>query len=132
MATPRVLIQVMNQRVPKPVRTAAIVFVASMGGYTSMTGVLDYCTSKWAVRGLFRSLRGAYQILGEDKPKLRCNLIAPTFVKTNMTKGYWGHMEKMGILLAEVSDCVDVVLRMCADSKVIGEFIFRLIFLWVC
>jgi 5'-hydroxyaverantin dehydrogenase len=98
-----------------------IIFVASMGGYTSMTGVLDYCTSKWAVRGMFRSLRGAYEILGADKPKLRCNLIAPTYVKTNMTKNYWGYMEKMGVILAEVSDCTDVVLRMAADEEVIGK-----------
>jgi 5'-hydroxyaverantin dehydrogenase len=99
-----------------------IIFVASMGGYTSMTGVLDYCTSKWAVRGMFRSLRGAYEILGKDKPKLRCNLIAPTYVKTNMTKNYWSYMEERGIILAEVSDCTDVVMRMAADETVIGEF----------
>jgi 5'-hydroxyaverantin dehydrogenase len=105
-----------NVSVPKQ-----IIFVASMGGYTSMTGVLDYCTSKWAVRGMFRSLRGAYEILGKDKPKLRCNLIAPTYVKTNMTKSYWGYMEKMGVILAEVSDCTDVVLRMAADETVVGE-----------
>jgi 5'-hydroxyaverantin dehydrogenase len=107
-----------NISVPKQ-----IIFVASMGGYTSMTGVLDYCTSKWAVRGMFRSLRGAYEILGKDKPKLRCNLIAPTYVKTNMTKNYWAYMEKMGIILAEVSDCTDVVLRMAADETVIGELL---------
>jgi 5'-hydroxyaverantin dehydrogenase len=98
-----------------------IIFVASMGGYTSMTGVLDYCTSKWAVRGMFRSLRGAYEILGKDKPKLRCNLIAPTYVKTNMTKNYWSYMEERGVILAEVSDCTDVVMRMAADETVIGE-----------
>jgi len=98
-----------------------IVFVASMGGYTSMTGVLDYCTSKWAVRGLFRSLRGARWIMGEGGPSLRCNLIAPTFVKTNMTKNYWGHMEKMGIKMAEVSDCTDVLMRMISDEKVNGR-----------
>jgi 5'-hydroxyaverantin dehydrogenase len=99
-----------------------IIFVASMGGYTSMNGVMDYCTSKWAVRGLFRSLRGARWILGEEGPPLRCNLIAPTFVKTNMTKAFWGHMEKAGMKLAEVSDCTDVLLRFAADEKVKGMF----------
>jgi len=106
-----------NIEVPKQ-----IIFVASMGGYSSMTGVLDYCTSKWAVRGMFRSLRGAYEILGEGKPKIRCNLIAPTYVKTAMTKTYWEYMEKMGVYMAEVSDCTDVVLRMAADENVIGTF----------
>ncbi|KAF2420285.1 NAD(P)-binding protein [Tothia fuscella] len=102
--------------------TKQIIFVASMGGYTSMTGVLDYCSSKWGVRGLFRALRGAGGVLGEGKPKVRCNLIAPTYVKTNMTKGFWEYMEKAGVKLAEVSDCTDVILRMASDEKVNGTY----------
>ncbi|TLD21783.1 NAD(P)-binding protein [Venturia nashicola] len=98
-----------------------IIFVASMGGYTSMTGVLDYCTSKWAVRGLFRALRGARGIMGEKGPTLRCNLIAPTYVKTPMTKSFWGYMEQIGLKMAEVSDCTDVLMRMAADENVIGR-----------
>lgn len=97
-----------------------IIFVASMGGYTSMTGVLDYCTSKWAVRGLFRALRGARWIMGDQGPPLRCNLIAPTYVRTPMTKPYWSRMEKFGVKMAEVSDCTDVLMRMAADENVIG------------
>ncbi|KAF2400635.1 NAD(P)-binding protein [Trichodelitschia bisporula] len=98
-----------------------ILLVASMGGFTSMTGVLDYCGSKWGVRGIFRALRGARRILGEGHPDLRVNLLAPTFVKTNMTKGYWEYMEKAGLSLAEVSDCVDVAMRLCADEGVHGR-----------
>lgn len=98
-----------------------IIFVASMGGYTSMTGVLDYCTSKWAVRGLFRALRGARWSMGDQGPPLRCNLIAPTFVRTPMTKPFWGYMEQLGVKMAEVSDCTDVLMRMAADENVIGK-----------
>lgn len=96
-----------------------IIFVASMGGYTSMTGSLDYCTSKWAVRGLFRSLRG--WSMGDQGPRLRCNLIAPTYVRTPMTKIGWDYLEQLGVKLAEVSDCTDVLMRMAADENVIGE-----------
>lgn len=105
----------------RPDSEKQIIFVASMGGYTSMTGALDYCTSKWAVRGLFRSLRGARWYMGEQGPPLRCNLIAPTYVRTPMTKLFWGALEQLGVKMAEVSDCTDVLMRMAADENVIGK-----------
>jgi 5'-hydroxyaverantin dehydrogenase len=98
-----------------------IVFVSSMAGYSSMTGVPGYGTSKWGVRGLFRSLRGAHRILGDDHPTLKCNLIAPGYVKTPMTKQYWELEEKGQMKMAQVSDVVDVVLRLCANRNIIGE-----------
>ncbi|QDS74987.1 hypothetical protein FKW77_005410 [Venturia effusa] len=98
-----------------------IIFVASMGGYTSMTGSYDYCTSKWAVRGLFRSLRGNRWAMGDEGPPLRCNLIAPTFVRTPMTQPFWNYMEQVGVKMAEVSDCTDVLMRMAADENVISR-----------
>ena len=86
-----------------------------------MTGVAGYCTSKWGVRGLFRSLRGAHRLLGEGQPTLKCNLIAPGYVKTPMTKNLWALEEKGQMKMAQVSDVVDVVLRLCADRNIIGE-----------
>jgi 5'-hydroxyaverantin dehydrogenase len=100
-----------------------IVFVSSMAGYSSMTGSAAYCTSKWGVRGLFRSLRGAHKILGEDHPTLRCNLLAPGFVRTPMTKPFWEFEKNGQMKMATVSDVVDVVLRLCADRDIIGEFL---------
>jgi 5'-hydroxyaverantin dehydrogenase len=101
-------------------RDKQIVFVSSMAGYVSFTTVTDYCSSKWGVRGLFRSLRAAYQILGDEAPRLRCNLLAPHMIRTEMTRRYWEYYEKNGLEMGKVDDCAHVVLRMCADSKVIG------------
>jgi NAD(P)-dependent dehydrogenase (short-subunit alcohol dehydrogenase family) len=98
-----------------------IIFVSSMAGYSSMTGVAPYCTSKWGVRGLFRSLRGAHRILGDDLPTLRCNLLAPGYVKTPMTRELWEYEEKGLMKMANVSDVVDVVLRICADQDILGR-----------
>jgi len=100
-----------------------IILVASMGGYTPMPSVVDYNSSKWGVRGMFWSLRNIGPILGEGKPEFRVNLIAPTWVRTNMTKGIQAHLEKTGAssTIAEVSDCVDVVLRMASDETVKGK-----------
>jgi 5'-hydroxyaverantin dehydrogenase len=100
-----------------------IVLVASMGGYQAMPTVLDYNSSKWAVRGLFWSLRNIDNILGEGKPGFRVNLIAPTWVRTNMTKGF---SERIGqnspVKIAEVSDCVDVFMRFATDENAKGTF----------
>jgi 5'-hydroxyaverantin dehydrogenase len=98
-----------------------IIFVSSMAGYSSMVGIPGYCTSKWGVRGLFRSLRGAHKLLGEEQPTLKCNLIAPGYVKTPMTKPLWELEEQGKMKMAKVSDVVDVVLRLCADRNIIGE-----------
>lgn len=104
-----------------------IVFVASMAGFSSMTGAPDYCTSKWAVRGLFRSFRGAQRILGEDLPVLRCNMICPGYVKTPLTKELWEVAEKGQMRMADVSDVVDVVLRIAAVPGIIGKFLLLLL-----
>jgi len=97
-----------------------IVLVASMGGYQAMPTILDYNGAKWGVRGLFWSLRNLDHILGENKPLFRVNLIAPTWVRTNMTKEFSDRMDS-AIKIAEVSDCVDVFMRMAADEGVKGR-----------
>ena len=99
-----------------------IVLVSSMGGYQAMPTVLDYNSSKWGVRGLFWSLRNLDNVLGEGKPGFRVNLIAPTWVRTNMTKGFSSRVAADSpVKIAEVSDCVDVFMRMSADEGLKGE-----------
>jgi 5'-hydroxyaverantin dehydrogenase len=105
-----------------PKRDKQIVFVSSMAGFVSFTTVPDYCSSKWGVRGIFRALRGAHQILGPDAPRLRCNLLAPNMIKTEMTRRYWDYYEKNGLQMGKVEDCAHCVLRMCADTTVIGMY----------
>jgi hypothetical protein len=107
---------------PKP--TKLIILVASMGGYGPMPSMLNYNSAKWGVRGLFWSLRNIERILGPASPGFRVNLIAPTWVRTNMTKGFVaraGEADDSPWKIAEVSDCVDVVLRMAADEAVKGR-----------
>lgn len=104
--------------------TKLVVLVSSMGGYTPMPSVLNYNSAKWGVRGLFWSLRNVERILGPGAPGFRVNLIAPTWVRTNMTKGFVaavGQADESPFKIAEVSDCVDVVLRMAADESVKGR-----------
>jgi 5'-hydroxyaverantin dehydrogenase len=104
-------------------KAKTLILVSSMGGYQPMPSVIDYNSAKWGVRGMFWSLRNVANILGEGKPKFRVNLIAPTWVKTNMTKGFQDRIAGADstIKMAEVSDCVDVVLRMSSDEGVRGK-----------
>jgi len=104
-------------------KSKTIILVASMGGYQPMATVIDYNSAKWGVRGMFWSLRNIGGILGEGKPSFRVNLIAPTWVRTNMTKGMQSHLDSVdsAIKIAEVSDCVDVVLRLASDENVKGK-----------
>ena len=92
-----------------------------------MASVIDYNSSKWGVRGMFWSLRNCGRILGENRPSFRVNLIAPTWVRTNMTRGLQSRLEESNstIKIAEVSDVVDVVLRMASDENVRGKCILR-------
>jgi len=105
-------------------KSKLIILVASMGGYNPMASVVDYNSSKWGVRGMFWSLRNIGGILGQGKPQFRVNLIAPTWVRTRMTQGIQGRLEssQSTIKVAEVSDVVDVVMRMASDEGVRGKF----------
>jgi 5'-hydroxyaverantin dehydrogenase len=104
-------------------KSKLIIFVSSMGGYQPMPSVIDYNSAKWGVRGMFWSLRNIANILGEGKPKFRVNLIAPTWVRTNMTSRFADRIAggDSTIKMAEVSDCVDVILRMSSDEGVRGK-----------
>ena len=106
-------------------KSKVILLVSSMGGYNPMATVIDYNSAKWGVRGMFWSLRNIGGVLGEGKPRFRVNLIAPTWVRTNMTKGLQSRLEETqsAIKVAEVSDCVDVVLRMASDENVKGKYL---------
>jgi NAD(P)-dependent dehydrogenase (short-subunit alcohol dehydrogenase family) len=71
---------------------------------------------------MFWSLRNIEQLLGEGKPKFRANLIAPTYVSTNMTRGIKERFKETNapVKVAEVSDVVHVVMRMVSDENVKG------------
>ena len=87
-----------------------------------MPGAVCYNSSKWGVRGMFWSLRNIENLLGESKPKFRANLIAPTWVDTNMTRGIKKRFEETNATtkFADVSDVTHVVMRMVSDEGVKG------------
>jgi 5'-hydroxyaverantin dehydrogenase len=104
-----------------------IVFVGSMASYGAMTGVPNYGGSKFGVRGIFRALKDLPNgFLGEGKPSVRFNMIAPSWIVSGMTNNLVAHLEKSSVIIGVPEDCTYVVLRMCADENVKGKFINHL------
>jgi 5'-hydroxyaverantin dehydrogenase len=101
-----------------------IVFVGSMASYGAMTGVPNYGGSKYGVRGIFKALRDLPKdFLGEGKPPVRFNMIAPSWIRSGMTSNMVSHLEKSSVIVGVPDDCTFVVLRMCADETVKGKCI---------
>jgi len=94
-----------------------ILFISSLAGYIELPLVADYQASKFGVRGLWKAIRGAGGMFGG----VRTNLIAPTFIRTQMVAGIAEDLVKAGVLLGEVEDVVKVVMRCVCDSSIDGE-----------
>ena len=96
----------------------SITLLGSSAGYTGITLQSDYTSSKWGVRGLFRSLLN-------DQTSATCpvrvNLIAPYFVNTPLSAHLVPTLVKMGVKLAELDDVRDAALRLICDKSIHGR-----------
>jgi len=100
-----------------------IVFVGSMASYQGMTGVPSYGGAKFGVRGIFKAMRDLpNDVLGEGKPAVRMNMIAPSWIRSGMTDKIVPYLEKNSVRVGNPEDVTSVVLRMCADENVKGLF----------
>jgi 5'-hydroxyaverantin dehydrogenase len=96
----------------------SITLLGSLAGYTGMALRSDYTSSKWGVRGLFRSLL-------DDRKAASCpvriNLLAPYFVSTPLTAHLLPGLLKMGIKMADMCDVTDAALRLISDRSIHGR-----------
>ncbi|KAF2273895.1 NAD(P)-binding protein, partial [Westerdykella ornata] len=99
-----------------------LIFVSSLAGYIGLSNVGEYGASKFGVRGLWKAVRHSGALLGPSV-RYRSNLIAPTFIRTNMTAGIDSALEKRGIKLGTVDDVVAGVMRAACDEEVSGRAI---------
>lgn len=96
----------------------SIINISSQMGHVGAPNRSLYCASKWAVEGMTRAL--AVELAGHG---VRVNTVCPTFVETELTKGYLadaGFMDhvlgkiKLG-RLAQVEDVVGSVVYLASD-----------------
>lgn len=104
-----------------------LIFLCSTLGYTSTTDAADYTAAKYAVRGLWKSLRYMPHALSPNPaspdptaPLFRTNLIAPTMISTPMTKHAEAMIRKI-MPVGEIADVVEAVMRVAGDESASGR-----------
>lgn len=97
----------------------SLILISSLAGYLELDAA-DYTASKWAVRGLFRSIRQPMKGLG-----YRVNLIAPWVMDTPMSKPLADICRQNGVPVGNAQDVADAVVRCAVDDDLYGElFLF--------
>lgn len=91
-----------------------LVVISSLSGYLEISA--DYTATKWAVRGMFRSLRSLMEDLGH-----RINLIAPWVMDTPMSENLADLCRKQGFPVGDANDVAKAVLRCAADDSICGK-----------
>ena len=92
-----------------------LVVMSSLAGYLELNEAA-YTTSKWAVRGLFRSTRSKMEDLG-----YRMNLIAPWVMDTPMSKPLADVCREQGFPVGDANDVAKAVIRCAADDSICGK-----------
>lgn len=93
----------------------SLILISSLAGYLELN-FADYTASKWAVRGLFRSIRSKMEDLG-----YRTNLIAPWVMDTPMSKPLADLCREHGFPVGDANDVARTVVRCAADDSICGE-----------
>lgn len=98
----------------------SLILISSLAGYLELNAA-DYTASKWAVRGLFRSIRSRMEDLG-----YRVNLIAPWVMDTPMSKPLADICRQQGFPVGNAQTVANAVVRCAADDSICGQRAFRL------
>ena len=98
-----------------PTYRKSLVVISSMAGYLELNNA-DYTASKWAVRGLFRTIRALMEDLGH-----RVNLIAPWVMDTPMSKGLADLCREKGFPVGDAKNVADAVIRCAVDDSICGK-----------
>ena len=93
----------------------SLILISSLAGYLEINAA-DYTATKWAVRGLFRSIRSKMEDLG-----YRTNLIAPWVMDTPMSKPLADTCRKHGVPVGDAGDVAQAVIRCAADDSICGK-----------
>lgn len=94
-----------------------LIMTASLAGYLDQPGSPQYCSSKWGVRGIMRSLRRTMPGMG-----MRVNIIAPWFVATPIMSDQVKQLVRdRGITFADKEDAGAAVLHIASDKSINGN-----------
>ena len=97
----------------------ALILMGSVAGYLEVPFVADYNATKWAVRGIFRSIREPLAQKG-----IRVNMIAPWVMDTPMSTWLVGKCKEQGLLVGNPDSVTEAIIRCAADDSISGEEFF--------
>lgn len=101
-------------------RDTSLTLVGSGGSFLDLLRAPQYAASKWAMRGVFRSLRRTAWLHGS-----RVNMIAPWYVRTGIMAGdVFDEVERKGVQIARMEDAKRALLRLVGDEGVNGRVLF--------
>ncbi|KAG9235546.1 hypothetical protein BJ875DRAFT_267571 [Amylocarpus encephaloides] len=101
---------------PKPnTRDRHLLLVGSIASLGPIPGQVQYCASKHAVLGLFRSLRSSSFLNG-----IRINMVLPYFIDTPLIPTS-GRLILAGGGFGKPEDVVDAGTRLMADTRIVGR-----------
>ena len=89
----------------------------SLSGYLDMPGGVQYAASKYALRGIFRTLR-----LSEGTFGVRVIHVAPWFTETKiLTDDVVAFLKTTSTEFSNVGDAAEVVIRIMSDVTISGS-----------
>jgi 5'-hydroxyaverantin dehydrogenase len=96
----------------------SLILIASLAAYFDIPLMSSYTSSKYAVRGLFRSIRPLFADRG-----IRVNLIAPWIMETPLVVEWLKMFDAVGAPQGDSKQVVTAALRFADDKTVNGEFL---------
>lgn len=106
-----------NKQIDSEERDRCLILQGSIASYIDQPGVLQYNASKFALRGMMRTLRRTAHLDG-----IRVNLIAPWYIRTDIigevtTKS----LDNNDVPFAETADAANAALRIASDQTIAGH-----------
>jgi NAD(P)-dependent dehydrogenase (short-subunit alcohol dehydrogenase family) len=97
-----------------------LILIGSGAGFLDVPRTPQYCSKKWAVRGIMHALRRTAFYYGS-----RVNVIAPWYVRTTiLSDEAFSAVEKSGVEFATAEDAGRCALRILSDSSINGRSLF--------
>lgn len=93
----------------------SLIFIASVAAYLDIPIMSSYSASKYAVRGLFRSIRPIFAQRG-----FRVNLLAPWIMDTPLAVDWIKMFKAVGAPVGDVEDVYTAAMRLADDPTVNG------------
>ena len=97
-----------------------LILISSGAGIHDCLRIPQYCTAKWAIRGLMHGLRRTAPLYGS-----RVNVISPWTIKTHiLSDEVFEYAKSRGIDFATLEDAGQCLLRIVSDRTVNGRSLF--------